>query len=283
MKKIFVINNLGEQEPFSSKKVFNSARRAGASKELAQFITETIEKEVYDGMPTKEIYNRIKDLLFQREIKSGIRYSLKESIRKLGPAGFYFEKYIGEIFEQLDFGVKLNQLIDGRYVNNYEIDFLAKKDKQVVLGECKFHQVAGARVDLKVVLIAYSRFVDIKNGKIFKKFKLRPMLVTNTKFTQQVIKFAEGYKVDLLGWRYPLNRGLEYLIESEKMYPVTILPSANNYILSILAKEGIMLVSEIVHAKKEDLLKIGLKANQIEILKTEAMAIFNHVDFKHQK
>lgn len=277
MAKIFVINNLGEKEIFSKSKVFNSARRAGASKELAKEIVKKIEEIIYNGIPTSEIYQKIKELLFQKEIKAGIRYSLKESIRKLGPAGFYFEKYIGEIFKKLGFEVKLNQLVKGKYVDSYEIDFLAEKDRQLIISECKFHQLANSRVDLKVALIVYSRFLDIKKGGYFKKYKIRPMIITNTKFTNQVIKFSEGYKIDLLGWHYPTYRGLEYLIESEKMYPVTILPSANNLVLSFLVKANIMLVSDLLEIRKEKLKELGLKEELIAQLKEEAyLLLFNH-------
>ncbi|MGB9681237.1 MAG: ATP cone domain-containing protein [Minisyncoccia bacterium] len=278
MAKIYVINNLGEKEVFSKSKVFNSARRAGASKELAREIVKKIEKEIYDGIPTNEIYEKIKTYLFQTEVKAGIRYSLKESIRKLGPAGFYFEKYIGEIFKKLGFQVKLNQLVKGKYVDNYEIDFLAEKDKQLILAECKFHHLPSSRVDLKVALIVYSRFLDIKKGGVFKGLRIRPMIITNTKFTSQVIKYAEGYKIDLLGWHYPIYRGLEYLIESEKMYPVTILPSANSFILSILARNNVMLVSDLIQIRKEELKNFGLKENQIKQLKEEAYLLFYNSD-----
>lgn len=276
MSKIFVINNLGEKEPFSEKKVFRSALRAGASKELAQEIVKEIKKEIYNGIPTSEIYHKIRELLFQKEIKVGLRYGLKEAIRRLGPAGFYFEKYIGEIFKKLGFEVKLNQIVKGKYVNNYEIDFLATKDQQLVLAECKFHQLKNARVDLKVMLIVYSRFIDIKKGGYFKKYKIRPMVITNTKFTSQAIKFAEGYKINLLGWHYPYYRGLEYLIESEKMYPVTILRSADNFVLSCLCKKNIMLASDLLEIRKEDLKRLGLKEEIISLLKEEASLLMNH-------
>jgi len=273
MKKIFVINALGEKEPFSLNKVYRSALRAGASKRLAQLITEKIEKEVYDGISTQKIYEKIKNFLFETEFKTGVRYSLKEAIRKLGPAGFYFEKYIGEIFKKLGFKVLLNQLVNGKYVNNYEIDFLAEKDRQLVIAECKFHHLINSRVDLKVALIVYARFLDIKKGDFFKRLKIRPMIITNTKFTSQVIKYAQGYHIDLLGWHYPENRGLEYLIESEKMYPVTILPSANSLILSFLAKGEIMLASDLLEAKREKLKNLGLKEKEIDLLKTEALEL----------
>jgi len=282
MSPLYVINSQGQQEPFSFKKIYISAQRVGAPKPLARNIAIQIQKEAYPGITTKEIYQKIHDALYLEKPVYGMRYSLKEAIRKLGPSGFPFEKYIGAIFQTLGFDVLYHQFISGKCISNYEIDFLAKKDKQLLLGECKFHSFSGNRVDLKVVLANYARFLDIKNGDFFKKeklknLKLRPLLVTNTKFTSQVIQYANCYKVDLLGWRYPELRGLEYLIESEKLYPVTILPSINQHILSLFANYHLMLVKDIISPEGlKKLKKIGLLQKEIETLQKEANLLLNY-------
>ncbi|MFA5086670.1 MAG: ATP cone domain-containing protein, partial [Candidatus Paceibacterota bacterium] len=53
----------GESETFSVKKVYNSAMRAGASSSLAKEISREVEKEVYDNIPTSEIFKKVKDRL----------------------------------------------------------------------------------------------------------------------------------------------------------------------------------------------------------------------------
>lgn len=284
MGTIYVINSQGQREPFSFKKIYISAQRVGAPKPLAKSIAQQIQKEAYPGITTREIYQKIRQLLLAEKPIFGMRYSLKEAIRKMGPSGFPFEKYIGAIFKTLGFNVLLHQFINGKCIESYEIDFLAKKERQLILGECKYHSLAGNRVDLKVALATYARFLDIKNGDFFKKgasrnLKLRPMLVTNTKFTSQVIQYANCYKIDLLGWRYPELRGLEYLIESEKLYPVTILPSINERILNLLANYHLMLVKDIIGKDTEKKLKkIGLKNNEIETLQKEAHLLLSYTN-----
>ncbi|MGC8880759.1 MAG: ATP cone domain-containing protein [Minisyncoccia bacterium] len=281
---MYVINSQGQQEPFSFKKIYISAQRVGASKPLARNIAKKIQQEAYPGITTKEIYQKIREALLKEEPVYGMRYSLKEAIRRLGPSGFPFEKYIGAIFRTLGFNVLLHQFVNGKCISNYEIDFLAKKEKQLIIGECKYHSLAGNRVDLKIALANYARFLDIKNGDFFKtdlmkKLKLRTMLITNTKFTSQVIQYAQCYKIDLIGWRYPELRGLEYLIESEKLYPITILPSINEHILTHLANYHLMLVKDIIGkecAKK--LLKIGLKQEEIETLQKEANLLLSYTN-----
>ena len=147
MKKIYVINLRGEKEPFSLRKVFRSARRAGASEKLAKEIALSIEKRVYPGIKTTEIFQTAKTLLRKGDPKAELRFNLKEAMRKLGPSGFPFEKYIGDIFIELGFKVLLNQIIFSKCAR-YEIDFIARKDKLIYLGECKFRvsQIGRAHV-----------------------------------------------------------------------------------------------------------------------------------------
>jgi len=256
MAKIFVVDSQGQHEPFSWRKVYQSALRVGAPKPLAKQIADEISKEAYDGMPTKEIFQKVQKYLYHDFPKAGMRFSLKEAMRQLGPSGFPFEKYIGKIFKRLGFTVQLNQHLAGKCVL-HEIDFLAKKDKQLIIGECKFHSLSGSRVDLKVALATYATYLDLKYGNFFKKgslkaLQIRPMLVTNTKFSTEAIRYAECMKIDLLGWRYPEKRGLEYVIESNKFYPVTILPSLKGDCLRVCGEKQIMLIQDLleIDAKK---------------------------------
>jgi len=247
----FVINSQGEEEPFSFKKVYQSARKVGASKFLAKKIAETIEGEAYPGMKTAEIYKRVKELLEREVPGAAMRYSLKKGMRRLGPTGFPFEKYIGEILLKNGFMVKLNQHIPGLCCR-YEIDFLAEKDNLFYIGECKYHNLPGERVHLNVALANYARFLDITNGSFFKNLKTKSLLVTNTKFTAEVIQYSKCVDVKILGWNYPRDKGLEYLIDSQKLYPVTILPSFKGRLVDVFSKKRMMLAQDVlkIQAKK---------------------------------
>lgn len=246
MTSLYIINSNGEREPFSAEKVYRSAKRVGASKELAKKITKTIEKEIYPGITTLEIFKRVKKLLQQEIPKAALKFNLKKGIKKLGPTGFPFEKYVGAIFSRNDFEVKLNQHISG-FCCKYEIDFVAKKDNLLYIGECKYHNLPGGRVHSNTALTNYARFLDIKKGKFNRKnLKIKSLLVTNTKFTTRSISYSNCVGVELLGWNYPRNEGLEYLIDSQKLYPITILPSLSQYLAEIFASKKIMLVQDIL-------------------------------------
>jgi len=275
MKELYVINNSGKKEPFSWKKICNGAERVGASKDLAKQIATTIEKEAYSGITTKEIFRRVERILSKKYPRGRIRFRLKEAIRRFGPSGFPFEKYVADIFKQLDFSVKINQHIKGQCVR-HEIDFLAKEEKYFLIGECKFHSLPGGRVDLKVGLIHYARFLDLKSGDSLnkiksEKLKIRPIIVTNTKFTSKVIKYSECNRIDLLGWKYPAGRGLEYVIESERFYPITILPSVTNNLLETFYKQRLMLAQDLLNINIVKFSKkTGISEKKISAIKKEA-------------
>jgi hypothetical protein len=74
-----------------------------------------------------------------------------------------------------------------------------------------------------------------------------------------------------LGWNYPKNEGLESVIDRNKLYPVTILPSFKNYHAVVFKKEGIMLADEILNLDVVKFSKkVNIPENQLESLKKEA-------------
>jgi len=259
MDKIFVINNLGEKEVFSPTKLYKSARRSGASKELASRVVNTISPLVKNGDTTKNIYKLMKGLLLKLEKPVGIKFSLKESLRKLGPTGYPFEIFMGELFARYGFQTKIEIFVKGICVD-YEIDFQAVKDKTMYLSECKYHSDSGSRVDINTILIAYASFVDMDQGEYCSSYKkqggqVKRLVVTNTKFTNKAIKYASCFGVGLLGWHYPDNSGIEHLIDSSRLYPITILPSMNNYLLDIFFKRGIVFCVDLLKWNEHDLTK----------------------------
>ncbi len=268
---VYVINNRGEREPFSFRKVYNSCRRIGASKKLANDIAEQIASEAYPGIETSEIFNSVKQKLIGTSFRSGIKFSLKDAMRKLGPSGFDFEKYVGEVFIMNEFEVEMNQFIPGFCINSYEIDFIARKDKIVYLAECKYHHQAGNRVDLKVGLTSYARFLDIKKGAYFRKARVKPLIITNAKFTSEVKKYASCNGIDLLGWKFPPRKGLEKMIERKNLYPITILPSFKRYFKEIFARERIMLARDLLDFSTKNLAsRLKIPIREVEKLREEA-------------
>lgn len=250
MSPIYITKADGDKEIFSPEKVYYSAKRAGADDILAKEITKKISKQIYPGARTSDIFNKIKQQLKKDSPGAYLRFNLKEGIKKLGPTGFPFEKFIAELLGKLNFKVKINQHIPGHCLTDYEIDFIARKGKAVYIGECKYRNLPGEKVHSKDALTNYARFLDIKNGPYFEKLQrqrlqLKTILITNTKFTDNARGYSTCMGVDLLGWKCPKNNGLEYLIDKYKLYPVTVLP-LRRYLKDIFVSEQIMLVKNIL-------------------------------------
>ena len=276
MKNLKIINYRQEKLPFSPEKIYESCIRSGASEEIAREIVEEVKSKVSPGTTTAEIAKLVKKLLAKKSKKSSIKFSLKEAMRKLGPNGFNFEKYVAAIFLENDFKVKINQMIPGFCIPFYEIDFLAKKENIKYVGECKYHTHPGKRVDLKVSLYNNARFLDIVKKNTNKNEKLKALLVTNTKFTNRAIQYSECSGVNLLGWRYPRDNGLEKMIEKSNLYPITILPSFKSIFQNVFADKEIMLVKNLLERSPKQIAeetKISLK--EINQLVEEANILLN--------
>lgn len=220
MKKIIIVKANGEKSKFDIKKVESTCIRAGASQRSARKIARQIHHQIHDGMTTKQIYNIVLKLLLKTE-SSAIkqRYRLKESIMMMGPAGFSFETFVGQILEQYGYKIRsINSKVSGKCIM-HEVDLVVEsdQDKRKWLVECKYHNLPGRYTGLKESLYTHARFLDLAD-----KFD-NEMLVCNTKVSFDVIRYANCVSQKILSWRYPRDAGLERMIEDKKLYPITIL------------------------------------------------------------
>jgi hypothetical protein len=222
----------------------------------------------------------IKAELKKEHPQEAVKFNLKEGMRNLGPDGFSFEKYIREILVRYGFGVKIDRYVPGRCIA-YETDILAENEKTVYFGECKYRNRAGERIDLSVCMKLFAAAIDVKAGNYFKKEigegkEIRPILITNAKFSNQAIRYSECQGIRLLGWNYPKNNGLEKMIDDQKLYPITILPSFKKYMNEPFGKAGVMLSEDLLQIK--DLAKfcekVSLPKAKAQCLLSEAKTLF---------
>ncbi|HET6990550.1 MAG TPA: PD-(D/E)XK nuclease superfamily protein, partial [Bacteroidia bacterium] len=159
-KKEFIITKAsGEKVPFSFQKLMKSLMRAGAGKKQALEIANEVEGKIYSGIETKKIYGIAFGLLRGRSRHLAARYHLKAGIMELGPSGFPFEKYVGEILKHLGYSVKIGQTIQGHCVT-HEVDVIAEKGEQRFMIECKYHNSPGIVCDVKIPLYIQARFKE---------------------------------------------------------------------------------------------------------------------------
>ena len=210
-------------------------------------------------------------MLKKKSFKSSLKFSLKKGMRKLGPTGFPFEKYVGAVFSELGYEVQLNRNLKG-FCCTYETDFIAKKGNLVYIGECKYRNSPGDKIHTDTALATHAGFLDIQKGDLFKGKDLRSLLVTNTKFTRRAAKYSKCVGDEILGWRYPKGKGLEKIIEENKLYPITILPSLNKNLAEIFVSQKIMLARDLF---RKD---VDVKKGVFEKLKKEAEILIKDVN-----
>ncbi|MDE2071426.1 MAG: restriction endonuclease [Patescibacteria group bacterium] len=222
---ILIAKSDGGTEPFQPRKLVASLRRAGATEEGAQSINKDIERALYSGITTSEIYRRAFALLRTHRRAAAARYSLKRAVLDFGPSGFPFEAYIAELYRAEGWEAQIDQIVAGACVE-HEVDVLLHRPGETTRTyvEAKFHNAAGFKTDLKTVLYVQARIEDIATHDK----GARGLVVTNTKFSSQAVQYARCKGLDLLSWDYPEGRSLHERIDKAGLYPITALTTLNH-------------------------------------------------------
>jgi hypothetical protein len=241
LKRIIVIKANGQKAEFDPNKVISTCIRAGTDSILAKRIARQVHSRTHYGMTTREIYKIVLRLLSENAttaIKQ--RYRLKESIMKLGPAGFSFESYIGQILRHYGYKIiSTDAKIQGRCII-HEVDLvLESSNEKKWLVECKYHNFPGRYTGLKESLYTHARFLDLAD-----RFD-NEMLVCNTKVSPESVTYATCIGQKLLSWRFPPQMGLERMIEEKKLYPITILGPTKKE-LEIFSKNRVMIAKDLL-------------------------------------
>jgi hypothetical protein len=274
-----IVKHSGNIVDYNPSKLEQSLMKSGASQRVVKTILEAIEKEIYEGISTKQIYKMAFGLLKKVSNSNAARYNLKEAIRLLGPAGFFFEKYIALLFSSENYQAVTNFILQGKCVS-HEIDILVKKDSAIAMIECKFHMGKDANSDVKVPMYILSRFNDLKDNRhtIFTRNDTvsKCWIVTNNRFTTDAIAFAKCSKLNLLSWNYPENDNLKTKNDTNYLYPITCLTT-----LSLAEKDkllflDVILVKELIN-NSESLEKIGLSSNRIKNVLKEASELCRYL------
>lgn len=265
-----IVKASGKTEPFKGEKLQGSLLRAGAEQKTADEIVKHIETEIKDGMSTSQIYKHAFFLL-EKELKPvAVRYSLRRAIMDLGPSGFPFEDYIAFILEEKGYEVKTGEIVFGGCVE-HEVDVVAWNENKLIMIEAKFHNEMGMKSDLKVALYIKARFDDLKEAKHLygkERYVDESWLVTNTKFTNTAIHYAECKGLQLIGWNYPKKGNLQDLIEDSGLHPITSLTTLTGSQKKLLLSKGIVLSK---HIKNDPSLlrSLGMNENKIKMVLNE--------------
>ncbi len=247
-KSTLVKKASGESEPFSRTKLEESLRRSGANSSAINDVVEEILGWLEDGTTTKKIYTKAFSLLQKKRSSMAARYSLKKALMELGPTGYPFEHFVGQIFEHQGFDVSVGQIVQGQCVK-HEVDVIASHNSKQYIVECKYYNSQGKYANVKVPLYIRSRVNDIiaKRSGLpeFNKYSFHGWIVTNTRFTSDAMDFGRCSGLHLISWDYPMGHSLKDMIEKAKFFPITALTKLTKKEKQTLMEKGIVLCRQI--------------------------------------
>jgi len=234
---------------FSLTKLKKSLKRTGADDALVSEILKIVQDELYEGITTKEIYNRAFALLKKKKNVFASKYKLKKAIYELGPTGFPFEHFVAAILKYSGYKVKIGEVLQGECVQ-HEVDVLAHKNNETTVVECKFHSEQGLVCNVKIPLYIHSRYQDVKNHwNTFNKHKTtltQGWVVTNTRFTDDAEKYGNCAGLYLLSWDYPKENSLKDIIDRLGLYPITVSTLLTKREKQFLLNRDVVLCRELI-------------------------------------
>ncbi len=248
-----VIKASGLEEKFSSRKIYKTILEVGGTGSLARKVISVVRRKYHKDMTTEQILNIVLHEL--REFpKLRDRYDLKRAIMSLGPSGFPFETFFGNLLKHYSYEVKIGNFVKGKAII-HEIDIIAKrnfggKDKNYMI-ECKYHNESGISTRLHPALYTYARFLDVKDSG---KFDI-PWLVTNTKCSSDASRYSKSVGLKITSWNYPKNSSLRKMITEKKLYPITIIHSINNETKEKLFGARIIIAKHLLDYSIEELIE----------------------------
>lgn len=267
-----VIKADGTPEPFDEATLAESLRNSGATDDDIHYIIDHIKNELIPGTRTATIYRHAFTMLKDRNSSVAARYSLRRSLAELGPTGFPFEKFVGQLLERQGFTVDIGVNLAGK-CTSHEVDVMALKGDRLVMAEVKFHNESNIKSDTKVALYVRARFEDLlassfDNYTANKSVIPEGWLVTNTKFTSAATDYGNCVGLSMIGWDYPEKGHLRDLIEGENLQPVTVVTSLNQDQKKELVTRGVVLCQTLIE-NPNSLKEMGLTEDHISSIMRE--------------
>jgi hypothetical protein len=264
-----VLKATGRIEPFSEEKLRLSIQRAGIPDVLRNEVVSNIKNNLYDNIPTSEIYKQILSFLQNSAYPlNHTRYSLRQAIMDLGPTGYPFEDYVSEILKLEGYSTQVRQTLQGKCIS-HEIDIVAQKNNIKSMVECKFHNSPGARSQIHVSLYTKARFDDVKE----KNNLTETWLITNTKITQDALDYALCSSMKVISWDYPQKGSFRELIEKHNLYPITTFAGLSQNQKQLLTENHVILAKDV--CKNPSLLdSLGLQKDKKDSLLSECQLIY---------
>jgi hypothetical protein len=267
----------GSRQVFQKEKVLDTCLRMGATREVAEHVTDRVEQEIYNGIESKRILSMIFRQLGRYHPSVKHHIDLRKALALMDPKPD-FEQYVRLLLEGQGYQVTPNTIIRGKCVE-HEIDAIAKKDGRTYIVEVKHHSNHHTLSGLDVDRISRAIFEDISEG-----FELgmnstrleRAMIICNAKLSDHAKRYAECRGIEHMGWRYPQNRGIDAIIEGKKLYPITYLKNLDSTSMRKLTSRGVLLLTQLVESRPETLAReTGIAIKRIQVLQEQSGMILS--------
>lgn len=272
-----VVKYSGDVVNFEEAKLRRSLLKSGANENQVEQVLSEIVSQLYDGISTKQIYALAFELLKKESNAKAARYNLRASLELLGPAGFYFEKYISFLFRDEGYHTKINLNLQGKCVS-HEVDLVVQNEKEIKMVECKFHSNRDIISDVKIPMYILSRFNDLKNVKhpVFSANDelTACLIVTNNRFSEDAVQFALCSGIDLLSWDFPNGNSLRNKIDKRHLYPITCLTTLTMEEKQRLLEQDIIIVRQL-NGNNESLSYAGISEVRMKNIQIEISELCN--------
>lgn len=278
MSDLYVIKASGDRVLFDQDKLIRSLDKAGAGQDIIAEVLTGLEDQLHDDITTRKIYRLAYKLLNKlSEIGAG-RYKLKEAIFELGPSGYPFEIFVGELLKNQGYKVEVGIIVQGKCVK-HEVDVIAENEHNHFIVECKFHSSPNKKSNVVVPLYIHSRFRDIiatMNNLPGYNTKLhQSWLVTNTRFTTDAIDYGTCSGMNMISWDYPHDSSLSNRVSMSGIRPITSLSSLKKAEKQKLLAMGIVTCNVLLE-HRNDLIELGFSEKKVNNVFKQAENLINH-------
>lgn len=277
MVELHVLKKSGKKEKFDEPKLVRSLEFTGATDEQINKVLKHIKKNLKPGIPSSRIYSLAFYELRKISHTLSAYYGTKKALSELGPDGYVFERYVARILTFAGYSTVNNVIIEGRCVS-HEIDVIADKnadgqEQERLLIECKFHHSDDRRNDVKTALYVKARSLDIEQAQQGIDFS-RFVLVSNTAFSGDAIRYASCAGLYLWGANFPPQSTIQDFIREYRLDPVTALSSLKKAEKRMLIDSDIYLIRDVLDNPKV-LQDIGLESTRAHRVISEIKKLVN--------
>ncbi|MBU0646136.1 hypothetical protein KJ611_01500 [Patescibacteria group bacterium] len=267
----------GQVVPFEAGKVRQSILRTGADQKTADAILAQVEQNLKPNISTKQIYQMVRQQLSKEQPWAAARYNLRQGIVRLGPSGFNFEKYVAAVLTAYGYEAETPEGYQGACIY-HEVDVTAKKDGRTAFIEAKFRHNFQAQITIKDALATWSRYLDLVDGSgigLCPHFD-EAWIVTNARFTDQVLQYGHCKNMVMIGWNHPRERTFAQMVDISSLYPITVINDLTQPEIDALSKKDLMLCSQLAESKIDQLqAETGLPAKRLESLQALCTEVIN--------